>query len=105
MTLIIGNEDVQALFTMDACIDALEDGYKELALGRAANSPRTDMLFPTRDPSTFYKFKCIQGGIMKLGVVGQRTQSDLDHFYEEGGIMKLAGESRIVGQSRASYGN
>jgi ornithine cyclodeaminase/alanine dehydrogenase-like protein (mu-crystallin family) len=90
MTLIIGNEEVQALFTMDACIDALEDGYKELALGRAANSPRTDMFFPTRDPNSFYKFKCIQGGITKLGVVGQRTQSDVDHFYEEGGIMKLA---------------
>lgn len=90
MTLIIGNEDVQKLFTMDACIAVLEDGYKELALGRAANSPRMDMLFPTRVPNTFYKFKCIQGGIPKLGVVGQRTQSDLDHFYEEGGIMKLA---------------
>ncbi|MBI4522840.1 MAG: ornithine cyclodeaminase family protein [Deltaproteobacteria bacterium] len=90
MTLLISNTDVQSLFAMSDCIEALEDGFKELAAGRAANSPRTDMMFPTRNPNTFYKFKCIQGGIMKLGVVGQRTQSDFDHFYEEGGIIKLA---------------
>ncbi len=90
MTLIITNDEVKSIFMMEDCLEALEDGYRELAAGRAANSPRTDMLFPTSDPTTFYKFKCIQGGIMKLGVVGQRTQSDLDHFYEEDGIMKLA---------------
>ncbi len=90
MTLIISNKDVESIFTMEACIEVLEDGYKELAQGRAVNSPRTDMLFPTHDPNTFYKFKCIQGGIMKMGVVGQRTQSDFDHFYEEGGVTKLA---------------
>ena len=78
MTLIITNDEVKSIFKMEDCLEALEDGYRELAAGRAANSPRTDMLFPTSDPTTFYKFKCIQGGIMKLGVVGQRTQSDLD---------------------------
>ena len=76
MTLIISNPEVESLFTMADCIEVLEDGYRELALGQAVNSPRTDMLFPTRDPGTFYKFKCIQGGIVKLGVVGQRNQSD-----------------------------
>lgn len=90
MTLIITNDEVKSIFKMEDCIEALEGGFRELAAGRAANSPRTDMMFPTHDSNTFYKFKCIQGGIMKLGVVGQRTQSDFDHFYEEGGIMKLA---------------
>lgn len=90
MTLIINNPEVESLFTMADCIEVLEDGYRELALGQAVNSPRTDMLFPTKEPGTFYKFKCIQGGIVKLGVVGQRTQSDRDHFYEEDGALKLA---------------
>jgi len=75
---------------MRACIDALEEGYRELALGHAANCPRTDMFFPTKDPDAFYKFKCIQGGIPSMGVVGQRTQSDIDHFYEQNGDLKLA---------------
>jgi len=90
MTLILSNDEVASIFSMRACIDALEEGYRELALGRAANAPRTDMFFPTKDPDTFYKFKCIQGGIPTMGVVGQRTQSDIDHFYHQNGDLKLA---------------
>jgi len=90
MTLILSNDEVASIFSMRSCIDALEEGYRQLALGNAANCPRTDMFFPTKDPNAFYKFKCIQGGIPSMGVVGQRTQSDVDHFYDQDGDLKLA---------------
>ncbi len=47
MTLIISNKDVESIFTMEACINSLEDGYQELAQGRAVNSPQaTQTLYP-----------------------------------------------------------
>src|SRR6266576_1816998 len=37
MTLILSNDDVEKLLTMQECIDVLEDVYVELAAGRAVN--------------------------------------------------------------------
>ncbi len=45
MTLIISNKDVESIFTMEACIESVEDGYKELAQGRAVNSPQATQTF------------------------------------------------------------
>jgi alanine dehydrogenase len=95
VTLVLTNTDVRSLLTMRDCIDALEQGYKALALGRAVEVPRTDMMFPTKEPDTFYMFKCIQGGMLDQEVVGQRNQSDFDHFYREGNIEKVANHREI----------
>ena len=35
MTLILSNDDVERLLTMDRCIGALEPAYRELAAGEA----------------------------------------------------------------------
>ena len=90
MTLILSNADVSSVLTMPDCIDALEKAYKALARGRAVDVPRTDMMFPTKESHTFYMFKCIQGGMLDEEVVGQRNQSDFDHFYEEDRVVKVA---------------
>jgi alanine dehydrogenase len=90
MTLVLSNEEVGSLLTMPDCIHALEQAYTALAFGRAVNVPRMDMMFPTADPNNFYMFKCIQGGMIDQGVVGQRNQSDFDHFYEENKLVKVA---------------
>src|SRR5215471_17882441 len=90
MTLVLNNADVKSLLTVPECIDALEQAYKAIALGRAVEVPRTDMVFPTQDANTFYMFKCIQGGMLDQEVVGQRNQSDFDHFYQQDGAVKVA---------------
>ena len=90
MTLILSNEDVLSVLSITECIDALRRAYTGLAAGRCVNVPRTDMMFPTPDPNTFYMFKCIQGGMLYERVVGQRNQSDFDHFYQEDSLLKVA---------------
>ena len=37
MTLILNNDEVRRLLTMDACLEILEDAYREQAAGRAMN--------------------------------------------------------------------
>ena len=41
MTLILSNDDVEALLPMSDCIAALEEAYRELAHERAASAVRT----------------------------------------------------------------
>jgi ornithine cyclodeaminase/alanine dehydrogenase-like protein (mu-crystallin family) len=90
MTLLLDNEDVLSVFSVSSCIDVIRQAYTALAQGRAVNVPRTDMMFPTADPNTFYMFKCVQGGLIDERVAGQRNQSDFDHFYTEGSLLKVA---------------
>ena len=40
MTLVLSNSDVEALLTPRACIEPLEQAYREFALGQAANRAR-----------------------------------------------------------------
>ncbi len=76
MVLVINDEDVKSLLTMEMCVDSIEDAYRELGLARAANAPRRETFVPTLDPEAFYVFKTMEGAIPKLGVVAQRINSD-----------------------------
>ena len=40
MALFLTEDDVDSLLTMDAAIEALEDGFRHQAVGKASNSPR-----------------------------------------------------------------
>lgn len=51
MTLILSNEDINALLTMPECIATLEEAYRELAFGRGTNRRRADSLVPTANKS------------------------------------------------------
>lgn len=39
--LILSNDDAETLLPMQECVAALEDAYRELALGRAASAQRS----------------------------------------------------------------
>ena len=55
MTLIINNQEVQQLLTMEDTIAALEQGYLQLAAGEAVCRPRIDIRIPTSDPARNYQ--------------------------------------------------
>jgi ornithine cyclodeaminase/alanine dehydrogenase-like protein (mu-crystallin family) len=55
MTLIINNQEVQQLLTMEDTIGALEQGYLQLAAGEAVCRPRIDIRIPTSDPARNYQ--------------------------------------------------
>jgi ornithine cyclodeaminase/alanine dehydrogenase-like protein (mu-crystallin family) len=77
VTLILSNKDVEQLLTMQECIEALEDAYRELAAGRGLARTRSDCIAPTTRPDTHYSLKSMDGVIPKFGVGAVRINSDI----------------------------
>jgi ornithine cyclodeaminase/alanine dehydrogenase-like protein (mu-crystallin family) len=76
MTLIINNDDVEALLTIEITLDALEESYRNLALGEATCRPRIDIRIPTSDPTKNYQFGSMEGGSTG-GYFAVRMKSDI----------------------------
>jgi ornithine cyclodeaminase/alanine dehydrogenase-like protein (mu-crystallin family) len=78
MTLILSNDDVEQLLTMEDCLEALEDGYRELAAGRGITRTRSDCIAPTsHDPEAVYGLKSMDGVLPKAGISAIRINSDI----------------------------
>lgn len=80
MALFLNNEDVESIFTMDICLEVLEEAFKELAKGDALNVARTEAALPKDDPETVYRLKLMAGGIPKIGVMALRINSDIASY-------------------------
>lgn len=80
MTILLSNDDVEALLPMSECIAVLEDMYRELALGRAVNALRSDAVGATSHPDAVYSLKLMGGVVPSLGVGAVRLNSDIIQF-------------------------
>ena len=80
MTLIINNDVVAQVLTMEDTIAALETSYRNLFLGEAVCRPRIDIRIPTSDPTKNYQFGSMEGGSTG-GYFAVRMKSDI--IYEE----------------------
>jgi alanine dehydrogenase len=76
MTLIINNDDVAKLLTIEATMEALEQSYRSLAIGEAICRPRIDIRIPTSDPAKTYQFGSMEGGSTE-GYFAVRMKSDV----------------------------
>jgi alanine dehydrogenase len=76
MTLIINNDDVANLLTIEVTMEALEQSYRNLAIGEAICRPRIDMRIPTSDPTKYYQFGSMEGGSTE-GYFAVRMKSDV----------------------------
>lgn len=76
MTLIINNEEVEKLLTMEMTLEALEESYRNLAAGEATCRPRIDIRIPTSDPAKNYQFGSMEGGSTS-GYFAVRMKSDI----------------------------
>src|SRR6516225_3202922 len=76
MTLIINNDDVARSLTIEATMDALEQSYRNLAIGEAVCRPRIDIRIPTSDPARTYQFGSMEGGSTE-GYFAVRMKSDV----------------------------
>jgi ornithine cyclodeaminase/alanine dehydrogenase-like protein (mu-crystallin family) len=76
MTLIINNDDVANLLTMEMTIDALEDSYRQLVSRHAVCRPRIDIRIPTSDPNKNYQWGSMEGGSTS-GYFAVRMKSDV----------------------------
>lgn len=66
MTLIINNQEVQQVLTMEDTIAALEQSYLQLAAGEAVCRPRIDIRIPTRQPDRYYQWGPWRAGNVRL---------------------------------------
>ena len=84
MTLILNNDDVRSVLTMEATMAALEEAYKQVARGEAVCRPRIDIQIPTRDPRKIYQWGTMEGGSIS-GYFAIRMKSDVLYEQEYGG--------------------
>lgn len=89
MTLILSNEDIEQILTMEDLVPALEEAYIELVNGRGGNRVRSDIVTPTtlRDDG-LYALKSMDGVIPKFGIGAVRINSDILTFPQTGNEMR-----------------
>ena len=81
MTLILNNDQIADLVSMQECVDVLEDAFVELAEGRGAYRRRSDICTPsTHSSGGMYALKSMDGVVPKLGVGAIRLNSDILTF-------------------------
>jgi len=75
--LVLSNDDVDRVLTMQGCIGALEAMYADFAAGRALVSTRVDNLAPNALPGAYYAFKHMGGTWPARGIQALRVNSDV----------------------------
>src|SRR6202790_2586886 len=85
MTLIINNDDVAKVLTMETTLAALEESYLQLAAGTAVCRPRIDIRIPTGDPAKNYQWGTMEGGSTS-GYFAIRMKSDIIYETQYNGV-------------------
>jgi alanine dehydrogenase len=99
--LILSNEDIEKILPVGACLDVLEEAYRDLGDGMAATVPRYDVFSPTK-PNEYYEYKTMSGVMPRRKVAALRLNSSVVKWYAKaGGVRKdklpVAGGDRYVG--------
>src|SRR3989337_2164559 len=99
--LILSNEDIENLLPVGACLDVLEEAYRDLGNGLAATVPRYDVFSPTK-PNEFYEYKTMSGVLPGRGIAALRLNSSVVKWDEKGGGVRKdkrggAGGDKFVG--------
>lgn len=75
--LVLTNDEVARLLSMEECMAALEPMYRDYANGRALLSPRVDNIAPTSHPGGYYGFKHMGGTWPAQRIQALRINSDI----------------------------
>jgi len=86
MTLILNNDDVKQVLTMEVTMEALEKAYVELVEQEAVCRPRIDLQVPTPDPEKMYQWGTMEGGSTS-GYFAIRMKSDIVYEQEYNGAV------------------
>lgn len=77
MTLIITDDDVRRLFTMEDCIEAMRVAFADFAQGEAVNRPRMRYVAKHPDPALRYFANVHIGAVPSYGVACVRAGSTI----------------------------
>ncbi|HUK42623.1 MAG TPA: ornithine cyclodeaminase family protein [Candidatus Acidoferrales bacterium] len=86
--LILSNEEIDSLLTVEIALKALERAYIGQAEGTAVNRPRSDLYLPGMHEGSVYAFKTMEGGLAESRMVALRLNSDTIRWQER--------ENRVV---------
>jgi len=75
--LVLSNEEIARLLSIEDCMAALEPMYRDLAEERTLLSPRVDNLAPNSHPGGYYAFKHMGGTWPARKVQALRINSDV----------------------------
>ena len=75
--LILSNDDIECLLTVDLAVSSLEQAYLSQSNGTAVNRPRSDLYLPGVHEGSVYAFKTMEGGLVESKVVALRLNSDV----------------------------
>lgn len=87
--LVLSNEEIANMLTIDDCLDVLEQAYRYLGNGQAGNVPRADLLVEI-EPGITYGLKTMSGAVPAFQVGAIRLNSDIVHW------PTIAGNTRRV---------
>jgi alanine dehydrogenase len=73
--LIINNELVSELLTMEDCIRVQEEAFKKLPTGGSIHRPRIDMYFPCEREDGYFRWGTMEGA--NDGYFAIRMKSDI----------------------------
>ena len=78
--LLLNNDDVKQVLTMEITMNALDQAYRELTRREAVCRPRIDVQIPTKDSNKIYQWGTMEGGSTS-GYFAIRMKSDV--IYEQ----------------------
>ncbi|MDI7261309.1 MAG: ornithine cyclodeaminase family protein [Thermodesulfobacteriota bacterium] len=88
MTLILNNEEIEQLLSMELCLDVLQDLYREYGHGKTVDIPRCDAIVPSESDHTVYALKTMSGCVPYFGKAAIRLNSDTIHHPTIDGIQR-----------------
>ena len=91
MTLVLSNEEIAQILTMELCIEALDAMYVEVGRGLALAGPRIDLVAGTQTldgAAADYGLKAMGGVLPSNGVSAVRLNSDIITWPERAGFIR-----------------
>ncbi|MGH7771684.1 MAG: ornithine cyclodeaminase family protein [Candidatus Binatia bacterium] len=82
--LLINNDQVKELLSIDQCIDAIEEGLKEYYCGDATCRPRIDVWAPCGQAEGYYQWGTMEGTNRRYSVFAIRMKSDIAYWVKGG---------------------
>src|SRR5258708_15928269 len=75
--LVLSNEEIAKLLSIEECMAALEPMYRDVADEKVLFSPRVDNIVPNPHPEAYYAFKHMGGTWPAQGIQALRVNSDV----------------------------
>jgi ornithine cyclodeaminase/alanine dehydrogenase-like protein (mu-crystallin family) len=86
--IILTNDQISELLDMRACVEALENAYRDFGLGDAVDIPRQDLLVSNRREGAVHAFKTMSGSWPRAGIAALRLNSDIVTWPEVNGARR-----------------